>query len=234
AVEVTGELASRHPVCLQDLVLADAGGVIVPHHRAVRRAADRVRPVEHDEILAGAGRGDHRLVHRPDVGVEPHTDVLDVEDDGVNPGLGVERLELGGVRTVGVVNGDAGPLVHVGLFGVAGLGGAAEAMLRTEDRADVHLAGGVHRVHDADQAVGDDAGRVGDDADPAAVEHPPVIGMGDVGTRLHPPVSTTSAAIGGLMGVGAAGPGGQVTAGYGRTRGYLLLRIGGIPWGSGL
>src|SRR5699024_3369514 len=97
---------------------------------------------------------------------------------------------------------DAGAFVDVGPFGLAGLGGAAEAVLRAEDRADVHPTGGVHRVHDADQTVGDDAGRVGDDADPATVEHAPAVGVGHVGAGQHRDVPA-----GGRLGVGSGGSG---------------------------
>src|SRR5699024_9309351 len=100
-------------------------------------------------------------------------------------GVVVEALELLGVGTVGVVDRDAGAFVDVGTFRFAGLGSATESVLRAEDGADVHRAGGVHCIHDADQALPDHAGGVGDDADPAAVEHAPVIRVGDVGTGEH-------------------------------------------------
>src|SRR5699024_8493203 len=136
-------------------------------------------------VPADPGRVDHRLVHRPDIGVEPHPDVLDVEDDGVDSGVVVEALELLGVRTVGVVDRDSGAFVDVGAFRIAGLSGATKAVLGAEDGADIHVAGAVHGIHDADQAVADDPGGIGDDADPAAAEYAPAIGVGDVGTGQH-------------------------------------------------
>src|SRR5699024_5626678 len=152
------------------------------------------------------------LVHGPDVGVEPHPDVLDVEDDGVDAGVVVEALEFLSVRAVGVVNRDAGAFVDVGAFRFAGLRGAAESVLRAEDGAHVHLAGGVHRVHDADHAAGDDAGGVGDDADSAAAEHTPVMGVGDVGTGEH-----CGSFADGRVGMGAAGTGQHGGGGRDRT-----------------
>ena len=51
-------------------------------------AAERVGPVEDDERACRPGGGLHAVVHRPDVGVEARARVLDVEDDGVDAGLG--------------------------------------------------------------------------------------------------------------------------------------------------
>src|SRR5665647_1143560 len=46
----------------------------------------------------------HRLVHRPDVGVEPGADVLDVEDNRLDVGGAIKVSQLGSGGSVGVVD----------------------------------------------------------------------------------------------------------------------------------
>ena len=45
-------------------------------------AADRIRPVEHDDADAGRGAGDQALLHRPDERIDPRADVLQIDRPG--------------------------------------------------------------------------------------------------------------------------------------------------------
>ena len=191
AVGVAGELTGGHPVLLDDPVLADAGGEAVDQQRPPGSAADRVRSIQDHEAETELAGGDHRVVHGPDVGVEPRADVLDVEDHGLHLRLGEEAGELRRVGPVRVVDRHPGPLVHVGVLRGTGLGRAAEAVLGSEHAADGD-AGGHHGVHDADQGTAEHPGRVGDHPDPLSPELPPVLGRHHVGAGADP----TAAAAG--------------------------------------
>ena len=172
---------------LDDLVLADPGGEAVGQQRASGSAADRVRPVQDHESQPLLSGGDHGVVHGPDVGVEAGTHVLDVEDHRLHSGVGEELRERGRRGAVRVVDRHAGPLVDVGLLGLAGLGGSAEAVLGAEDAGHRDASRG-HGVHDADHGLGDHPGRVGDHADLLAAEVPPAPGGGHVRTGPDPSV----------------------------------------------
>jgi hypothetical protein len=135
------------------------------HHRAQRLPPGyRVGPVQHDEPLARHGRGDHRVVERPDVGVETGADVLDVVDHGVDAGLHNDVGERLPALAVGVVDGKPGARVGVETLRATGLRRPAEAVLGAEDGGQVHPIVAVHHV-DLVTQVGQDTGRVGDDAD---------------------------------------------------------------------
>ena len=58
---------------------------VVEHRSRNGYAVDRVGAIEDDEALAVLGRGQHRIPHRRDVGVKARSDVLDVEDERVEP-----------------------------------------------------------------------------------------------------------------------------------------------------
>ena len=169
---------------LHDLLGAHTGGVGGGHHRPAGGAADRVGPVEDDEARPCLHGGLHGRVHRPDVGVEARTRVLDVEHDGVHAGGPEHRGHLVGAGAVGVVDRDAGARVRVRALRVAGLGGAPKAVLGAEDAPDVDGPGLVHLVDDRPQ-VGEYAGGVGDDPDLAARERGPAGGSGPVRARGH-------------------------------------------------
>ncbi|EAQ00548.1 hypothetical protein JNB_10254 [Janibacter sp. HTCC2649] len=183
-VEVLRELANGHTVRLDDLLGAHTRGPRVGHHRPKSLAANGVRAVEHDHGGAGLHARLHRRVHRPDVGVEPRTDVLDVEDDRVDASSANHLRELRGRRAIGVIDRQAGALVDVGVLRLAGLSRAAEAVLGPEDALDVDGTGLVHLVDDRAQ-VHQDAGGVRDDADLASGQDGPVRGGGDIRTGRH-------------------------------------------------
>src|SRR3954468_23563304 len=56
----------------------------VEHRSGDSDTADRIGPIEDDELLAMVGTGLHGLAHRRDVGVKASADVLYVEDNGVD------------------------------------------------------------------------------------------------------------------------------------------------------
>ena len=78
------------------------GDEIVPRARPHRTidddTADGIDPVEHDKANPRFLRRLHRQAHRRDKGVEAATDVLDVEDEGIESGeLGRGRFALFGL-----------------------------------------------------------------------------------------------------------------------------------------
>ena len=167
AVEVAGQLAHRQAVLLDDGLQPHAGGELLCHQRPVGSPSDRVRPVEHDEVGADVPGGDHRVVHGPDVGVEAHPDVLDVEDDGVRFRLAEQLGHLRRVRSVGVVDRQPGARVLELRLGLARLCASAEAVLGAEDTDDVQFLVCGHGVHDVACAP-QYARWVADDADLAS------------------------------------------------------------------
>ena len=126
--------------------------------------------------LPVSGGRDHAVVHRPDVGVEPRAGVLDVEDHRVHAGAAEDVGERVAALQVGVVDRQPGALVDVAALRAAGLRRAAEAVLRAEDGDQVDLVRGRHHVDLVGQ-VGQDAGRVGDDAHLLTAQH--VVAAGD-------------------------------------------------------
>ena len=132
-VQEARDLAGGHPVPVGERVEPHEGAVVVPDEVPLHRAADRVGAVKDDEALALLGRRFHRVGHRPDVGVVAGPDVLDVEDQDVEPlqhgrggppGRPVEAVD--GYRAVGVRDLD-----EVLLRGV-------EAVLGREERRERH------------------------------------------------------------------------------------------------
>ncbi len=57
-----------------------------PHRALDGSGPDRVNAVEHDEFHPRLCGGLYRQPHRRNVGVKPAADVLNVEDEGVQPG----------------------------------------------------------------------------------------------------------------------------------------------------
>ena len=97
-------------------------------------SVDRIRTVQYDHVDAGLRGLLHRVPQRADVGVEPATDVLDVENERIQPlkllrfrphGLAVEAVD----RQSGLlVRRVLDPLVHR----------AADSMLRAEKRLELY------------------------------------------------------------------------------------------------
>ena len=131
---------------------------------ALHRAADRVGAVEHHDPLAVAHGGPHHLHRGAEVGVVPRADVLQVHQQDVEPRE--HRRGGGGVLAVETVDWEAGGAVHGVGDRRARRGGAAEPVLRAEERHELEPAAAqpVHVAH---------AGRV----HPGLVRHQPEPGM---------------------------------------------------------
>ena len=130
-------------------------------------APDRVGAVEHDQALAVARAGLHRVQHRVDERVVARADVLHVEDERVDAGQHLRRRHAR--LAVEAVHGQAGRAVArvADLDQVLRVGG--DPVLGAEERAQLHAAPAVERdrgVHE----VARDRGRVDDQARPQAAD----------------------------------------------------------------
>jgi hypothetical protein len=106
---------------------------------ALQRAADRVRPVEHDDLLAEPGGFLEAVAQRRDEGVDAAADVLEVDQERIDVGehrggrparVGVERVHGDAERRVAPVR----RLDHVVLLL------AEDAVLRREERREAPAA----------------------------------------------------------------------------------------------
>ena len=128
-------LKDFQPVALVDVAAPDeAGEALLAHAGAGQhRSAEGIRAVEHRERQAETGRTAHRVVHRPDVGVEPHTDVLHVERERVDPGILDHPIQLLSLREVRIAERQAGALVALDHAALPGLHGTVETVLGSEE-----------------------------------------------------------------------------------------------------
>ena len=105
-------------------------------------AADRIRPIAHDNAHAVACRGPHAVGHRVDVGVDPRADILQIDDEHieiaqhVGAGLArfaVERIDRHPPPAVARMGRLDHVVLHVG----------AKPVLRAEERrhGDVRIIG---------------------------------------------------------------------------------------------
>jgi hypothetical protein len=119
-----------------------------------RDAAQRIRPVEHDDRDAGPRRRAQRQRHRPDVGVVAAADVLQIDDQHV------DALQLGGRRRqrlerLAVQAGDGNSRARVAPVRDADhvLRLAAHTVLGSEQTHGPH-AGGDEAIDDVDEIAG--------------------------------------------------------------------------------
>jgi hypothetical protein len=167
-VEQRRQLADGHAVPHRNRKLADERLEPRLEHRAFDvDAADRIRPVAHDDGQAMRARGAQAVGHRVDVRVDARADVLQIDDERVEAGqhlcrrlarLAVERVDRNLPPRVACVVGLDHVLLHV----------RSESVLRTEDRPDRDAAplGTIDRVLEFRV----DGRRVDDEADGAAFE----------------------------------------------------------------
>jgi len=163
-------LADRQPVAHRHRAQPDERRAALLHGAAFDGdAAQRVRPVEHDDGDARARRGAERQRHRPDVRVVAAADVLEIDDEDV------QAFEIGGRRrqrferlTVQAGHRDAGARIAVIVDADHVLRLAAHAVLGSE-QARGPDAGGDQPIHDVDQIAGD-ARRVAEHAHPAPAQ----------------------------------------------------------------
>ena len=141
AVHESGDLAGGHAVPVRERIEPHEGPVVVPDQVPLHRAPDRVRPVEDDDALPVRGGGFHGVRHGPDVGVVARADILDVEDERVEPLQHRRRRPPGG--PVEAVDGD--PSVRVGDLDQVLLDGV-EAVLGGEERGERHSRQPGHHV----------------------------------------------------------------------------------------
>ena len=80
------QFADRHAVAHGHVMPCGEARVAIAHGTFDEHAADRIRAVEHEEFQFRIGRGGEAFADRGDVGVEAAADVLDVEDERVEPG----------------------------------------------------------------------------------------------------------------------------------------------------
>ena len=160
------ELARRHPVAHDERVQADEGAVLGVEDVALDRvAADRVRPVEHDDPLLLARAGLHHVQHRVDERVVARAHVLHVEHHRVDPG---QHLR-GGHAGLAVEAVDREPRLAVAR--VAHLDEVLrvrrDAVLGTEEGRELHAAPAPERDRGVLE-VARDRGRVDDEPDAQA------------------------------------------------------------------
>ena len=91
-VEEPRQLADRHAVPHRDRELADERRVRRVERRALDGvAADRIRPIAHDDADAVPAGGAQAVGHRVDVGVDARADVLEIDDQHVDVGEHLAR-----------------------------------------------------------------------------------------------------------------------------------------------
>ena len=144
-------------------------------------AADRVRAIADNHRHAMTLRGAQAVGHRVDEGVDAGADVLQVDDQRVEPrqhlGRGLPRLAVERVDRY-----PQRPILRVGRLDHVVLQVGAEAVLRAENGAEPDgLAQGDPIDDVPERAV--DRGRIGDDADAQAVQA--VRGEETFGTQDH-------------------------------------------------
>ncbi len=169
-VQPAGELPCGEAMAQRDGVEPHEGLEPGPQHRPLHpHAADGVGAVEHHEANAGLRARLHRERHRPHERVDAHADVLQVEEDRVEPR---EHLRRGLAHlAVQRVDGESRARVHV----VARLDHvvlllAAGTVLRAEERAQAK-AGAEQGIH-GQREVGGDGGGMQDEAGRGAAQRP--------------------------------------------------------------
>ncbi len=174
--EEPGEFSDRHAVLDGDGMEGGETGFIELDRAIDERAADGIDAIEDDEGQAMFGGCLHRQAHGGDVGVKPASDVLDVEDEGVESG------QIFGLRFAGwaveAVDRKAGPVVAaIGNFGLVEL--SADAVFRAEKGLEVHVTRRVKEI-DGGPAVAGEAGMICDEAGTPAAEWGEPIALEDV------------------------------------------------------
>ena len=208
-VEQPGQLADRHAEPQRDREQPDERaelGVFEDGPLHVR-AVDGGGPVEDDEVDAVLGRGLHGVGHRRDVGVDARPDVLDVEDEDVDPLdharlrhlarlLGVERAHvlvdvlehprfgLEGLP-VEAEDGELELLVVVERHVLARLGVPPDAVLGTVEGDEIDGRVRAEQVDRRPQARVRSRG-IGDQADPLALDEIEVLFEEDLDPELDP------------------------------------------------
>ena len=168
-VEEPRQLAHRHAVAHRDGVLPDERLEASRQERAFHcEATDRIRPIAHDDRHAVLAARDEAVGHGVDEGVDARADVLQIDDQGVEPrehlggGLprfAVERVDRHAPRVVVPVRRLDHVVLQVG----------PEAVLRPEDGAERHAVGRAHTIDDVPELV-IDRGGIGDDTHAQAAQ----------------------------------------------------------------
>jgi hypothetical protein len=170
-------VGARHPADERAVIVADGAALDVD-------AAQRVGPIEDDDLDAERRRGLHHVQERPDVGVVARADVLDVVDHRVEAGehlgmrpqrglvLAVERIHRqAGDRVAGL--GDADHVLSVAANAVLGAEQADDVDALLDEGVDDVPQVGRHRgrIDQETDAFSGEAGIAGEDAREAGVEH---------------------------------------------------------------
>jgi hypothetical protein len=107
-------------------------------------AVDGVRAVEHRKEQSTAGDNLHGVEHGREIGTVADADVLNIEDECVQAGQHLGRGGLG--FAVEAIDGQSGARVGCVQNRLAGLGIAAHAVFRTEERLQLDCVGLVQQV----------------------------------------------------------------------------------------
>ena len=131
AHDVGGAFAGRHAVAEGDVERGDEGGEARLAPGAVDDAAERNRAVEDGDGQMGGGGGFEHVLQRREVGVAPHADVLEVDDDAREA---LEHLGAGTPRgAVERMDGDVPEGMRLAGGLLAGGGEAKPAVFRGEE-----------------------------------------------------------------------------------------------------
>ena len=127
-VQVRGDFADRHAVTDRERIEADEGRVRGIRHVAFHaRAAERIRPVEHDDFDPCRRRRSHHERRRPDERVVARADILEVDDHRVD--LAQHRGRRRASLTIEAVDRQAGEGIALEADVRVVLGRAPEPML---------------------------------------------------------------------------------------------------------
>ena len=165
AVDHAGQFAERHAVHDRNRVHADERAMLRFEHRAVHIESVRIGTVQYDQLLAVRRAGFHQVVHRREIGVIAQADILDVEQQHVEPLHDRVGRTLG--RAVYRHDVDSGFPVAVARDAFSRIGLPPEAVLGREDDPNVH-AQRAQRIDQMRPAYG--SGVIGHDSDPPSLE----------------------------------------------------------------
>jgi len=181
-LEKASELTHGHAVTNREAMEADERLLAVVQHRARDvNAVDRVRAVENNKSDVVVGSRLHRVTHRRNIGIEARTDVLDIKHNGIDS---IEHFRSWpsdfSVKTEDL-NSGAGIDVIINNRDVEL---PAKAVFRAKYPHELNIFGVMQKENGA-LPVSVDAGVVGDQRDPVAMQRLEIVARQNVDASQH-------------------------------------------------
>ena len=163
--------------------LAHEGVITLLHQRTFHLvSAQRIGPVQHQDLNPGLAAGAHHQAQRGDEGVAAYPDILDVVHHHVDI-LEHRRRRLPRAPIKGEYR-QPGFGVRAALYVVAGVGIATDAVLRTIERHQIHLRRLEQNVDGGTKVPVHPAG-IGHQSHPLAAEFLEAIHLQHIDAREH-------------------------------------------------